>query len=174
MASAIVHTKKGILIMEFPIKKRITVTDESGNELSFNVRPYLLNSDIEIIESQIENIRTRQGRKNIVDILLMRFCTDIEDFDSDELDVSILDLYRINGVIERVYDCLDDDSQSSIRDLIDINVGDEIRTIKLLVADLMTSVNNIEDGTAQNALKDAVKTLEDAKARQDKLLGKKG
>lgn len=159
--------------MEFPTNRTITVTDEKDNKLTFNIRPYLLNSDIEIIESQIENIKTRQQRKNIAEVLLMRFCTDIKDFNTDKLDINILDVYRVNGVIERVYDSLDDDSKKSFDNLIDINVGDEIRVIKLMIIDLMDSAKNIENGTAQKALEDAISNLKEAKIESGKLLGKR-
>lgn len=159
--------------MEFPINRTITVTDEKDNKLTFNVRPYLLNSDIEIIESQTENIKTRQQRKNIAEVLLMRFCTDIKDFNTNELDIKVLDVYRVNGVIERVYDSLDDDSKKSFDNLIDINIGDEVRVIKLMIVDLMDSAKSIEDGTAQKALSDAIINLKEAQIESNKLLGKK-
>lgn len=147
--------------MNFP--KNIKITIEKDRVA--NVRPYLLNSDIEIIESQVANVKSKQQRRNIVQTLVMRFCTDIEEFDTDELDINILDIYRVNGIVSMVMTTLDKESFFAVEELINIEVGDEIREVKLLVLDLINSVNNIESGKAEESIKNSIKALEEAKAK---------
>ena len=157
-------------MIKFPKTRTIKVYDGEDNEFEIHVRPYLLNSDIETIESQVVNLDSKQQRRNIVEVLVMRFCTDIEDFSKDELDVEILDAYRVNGIIERVIDCLDKDSYFAISELVNIDTGDELRTIKLLVNSLIDSVDKIEDGTAQKSLENAIDSLKSVKSEYDNLM----
>lgn len=149
--------------MDFPKNTKIKIDDT----LTISVRPYLLNSDIEIIESQISQptVKTRQDRKNIVETLVMRFCTDAKDFDTDELDITVLDMYRANGVIGKVMKALCYDSWETVEGFINIEMGNEMRDIKLLVVDLINSVNNVSSGKAEEVFKNSIKELEDAKAK---------
>lgn len=144
----------------------------NGEEIKFTIRPYLLNSDLEIMESQVANLKSKQARKNVVEILIMRFCTDVEEFNTDELDINILNAYRVNGIIREVEACLDTDSYFAAQELIDIEVGNEVRELKLYVLDLINSVNSIESGKAEETIKNSVKALEEAKAKFDKTMNK--
>ena len=157
--------------MNFPKNKTLHYEIE-GEKFDITVRPYLLNSDLEIMESQVSNLKSKQARKNVVEILIMRFCTDIEDFNTDELDINILDAYRVNGIIREVMAELDTDSYFAAQELIDIEVGNEVRELKLYVIDLINSVNNIESGKAEETIKNSVKALEEAKAKLDKTMNK--
>lgn len=147
-------------MMNFPKNIKIKIDNKD-----VEIRPYLLNSDIEIIESQVTNVKSKQERKNIVETLVMRFCTNIKDFDTDELDINVLDLYRINGVIKKVMEALDEESFFSVNELINIEVGDELRELKLIVIDLMNSVNAIESGEAEESVRKSIKALEDAQKK---------
>lgn len=155
--------------MKFPknIKKvfKEVVNDKEKVLLTLSIRPYLLNSDIEIIEAQIKNVATKQERRNIIDTLVMRFCTDAKDFDTDELDITILDMYRANDIIDTVKDLLDIESYSALCNLLNPDAGEELRKIRITFENLMEVVNNVQNGTAEEALKSSLNALEEAKEK---------
>lgn len=155
--------------MKFPknIKKvfKEVVNDKEKVLLTLSIRPYLLNSDIEIIEAQIKNVATKQERRNIIDTLVMRFCTDAKDFDTDELDITVLDMYRANDIIDTVKDLLDSESYSALCNLLNPDAGEELRKIRTTFENLMEAVNNVQNGTAEEALKSSLNALEEAKEK---------
>lgn len=155
--------------MKFPknIKKvfKEVVNDKEKVLLTLSIRPYLLNSDIEIIEAQIKNVATKQERRNIIDTLVMRFCTDAKDFDTDELDITILDIYRANDIIDAVKDSLDYESHNALCNLLNPDAGEELRKIRVTFENLMEAVNNVQNGTAEEALKSSLNALEEAKEK---------
>lgn len=155
--------------MKFPknIKKEFkeVVNGKEKTILTLSIRPYLLNSDIEIIEAQIRNVATKQERRNIIDTLIMRFCTDAKDFDTDELDITILDMYRANNIIDTVKDSLDYESYNTMCNLLNPDAGEELRKIRVTFENLMEAVNNVQNGTAEEALKSSLNALEEAKEK---------
>jgi hypothetical protein len=95
----------------------------------------------------------------------MRFCTDAKDFDTDELDITILDMYRANNIIDTVKDCLDYESYNTICNLLNADTGEELRRIRITFENLMEAVNNVQNGTAEEALKSSLNALEEAKEK---------
>lgn len=77
--------------------------------IEFNFKPYLTsNEKRNIIEQAIEQ-DDYISRINTIDALILRYCTDIEEIDSDTLSEDVLDGYRSCGLIQRVRDMLYDD-----------------------------------------------------------------
>ena len=67
------------------------------------IRPYLTTNEINAILDTIqENTTAYATRKMMLYSMVMRSCTNIEDFDSEEVSVELVETYAYNGVFDRI------------------------------------------------------------------------
>lgn len=83
--------------INFPKTIKINICGEE-----IKITPYLTYEQINTIVKQVIQEQDYIVRDAIKDTLIVRFCTDIKEFDTDELDINILDKYRICGIINEI------------------------------------------------------------------------
>lgn len=113
--------------------------EKEYNGDTFKIKPYLTSVEKATIISQAIEIDDYLARQNIIDTLVMRMCTDIEDFDNDEINVSTLDMYRACGIVDMVED--EFFSCGRIKDLRDIDDAiDEHYNLHNTLLEISTSI----------------------------------
>lgn len=91
--------------LKFPEPIEVTIKDL---DLTIKVKPYLTSEEIDSIVTQMTSIEDSYVlRDNVRDTLIIRYCTDIDVFDNDEIETKLIDLYRVNGIIDKVKDNID-------------------------------------------------------------------
>ena len=85
--------------MNFPKEKVIKI-----NGLKIKVKPYLSTTIIDAILNVVSQVEDYALRATMADAMVMAQCTDLADFhtEDDKVDVSVVDIYRANGVIDAV------------------------------------------------------------------------
>ena len=127
---------------------------ETYNDTEYHIKPYLTSAEIESIINQVVNSEGSYiDKKNIIDILIMRFCTDIKDFDTDEMNVETLDKYRGAGIIFTVKSYLPFENLETIKEGINDITGLN-STITNLIEGFIDSVQeNIKNVDLTETLK---------------------
>ena len=67
------------------------------------IRPYLTVNEIDTILDMIQEQSTDYAvRKMMMYTMVMPLCTDLKDFEDDEVDIPIVENYYFNGVFDRI------------------------------------------------------------------------
>jgi hypothetical protein len=67
------------------------------------IRPYLTTNEIDAILATIQNTTTDFAmRKMMMYSMVMPICTDLKDFQTEEVDIQMVELYYYNGVFDRI------------------------------------------------------------------------
>ena len=85
--------------MKFPRLKKIYIKGIGFVE----IRPYLTVNEIDAILNTIQSNTTDYAmRKIMMYSMVMPLCTNLEDFQTEEVDVQMVELYYFNGVFDRI------------------------------------------------------------------------
>lgn len=122
--------------IKIELPKVIEVTTNNGDKI--NVKPFLTTAQLSTIIEQAKVVEDYLDRKNIIDVLIVRFCSDIDDLDVDNLDTSILDVYRANGIIDLVISNIN-------KEYIDIiyKSVEEYRNVRNTILEMSESIGNM-------------------------------
>lgn len=117
------------------LKKREVIHNE---EFDINIKPYLTIAEIELIVNKVSSIENVVQRQLLKDMLVIKFCTDIEGV--DDLDY---DLIVESGLMRVIYD--------NIQNYFEIDIFmREHESINRIVARFLESVAKTADKAVKN------------------------
>lgn len=87
--------------MEYKIKE-VNVTFEDLDNKEVTIKTYITSEDMVTIIDQMLNQPNLILRDSMRDVLILRLCTDIKEFDSDSIDTEVVDYYNSIGVVDKI------------------------------------------------------------------------
>ena len=84
--------------MNFPRLKKVFIKGVGMVE----IRPYLTTNEINAILDAIQQESDFATRRMMMYSMTMPLCTNLEDFESDEVDLDMVEAYYLNGIFDRI------------------------------------------------------------------------
>lgn len=84
--------------MNFPRLKKVFIKGVGIVE----IRPYLTTNEIDAILDAIQQESDFATRRMMMYSMTMSLCTNLEDFESDEVDLDMVEAYYLNGIFDRI------------------------------------------------------------------------
>lgn len=84
--------------MNFPRLKKVFIKGIGIVE----VRPYLTTNEINAILDAIQQESDFATRRMMMYSMTMPLCTNLKDFESDEVDLDMVEAYYLNGIFDRI------------------------------------------------------------------------
>lgn len=150
--------------MEFPKEKVITV-----NGTKITVQPYLTTTVIDTILASAAEQSNYAIRNAIADSMVIGHCTDIEEFNQDEISLDVYDMYKANGIVDAItreisgYDVL-------ISGLADLSVRDIYMRVEDAIKSFTKEFENINLDEQQKKFKDTLDELKKVEAEKEAIL----
>lgn len=152
--------------MEFPKEKVIRI-----NGLKIKIKPYLTTTIIDAILNSVIQVEDYALRTTMADAMVMAQCTDLVDFhtEDDNVDVSIVDIYRANGVIDAVtreisgYEIL-------LSGLADLSVRDIYTRFEGVIAEFTKEFKDINLDEQQKKFENTLNELKEVEAKKEAIL----
>ena len=155
--------------MDFPKEKVIKI-----NGLKIKVKPYLSTTIIDAILNVVSQVEDYALRATMADAMVMAQCTDLADFhtEDDKVDVSVVDIYRANGVIDAVtreisgYDVL-------LSGLADLSVRDIYHRFEGVIAEFTKQFKDINLDESMKKFETELGKLKEVEAKKEEILSGK-
>ena len=152
--------------MEYPKEKVIKI-----NGLKITIKPYLTTTIIDAILNEVIQVEDYALRTTMADAMVMAQCTDLVDFhtEDDNIDVSVVDIYRANGVIDAVtreisgYDVL-------LSGLADLSVRDIYTRFESVIAEFTKEFKDINLEEQQKKFENTLNELRHVEAEKEAIL----
>lgn len=84
--------------MNFPRLKKVFIKGIGMVE----IRPYLTTNEINAILDAIQQESDFATRRMMMYSMTMPLCTNLKDFESDEVDLDMVEAYYLNGIFDRI------------------------------------------------------------------------
>jgi hypothetical protein len=84
--------------MNFPRLKKVFIKGVGMVE----IRPYLTTNEINAILDAIQQESDFATRRMMMYSMTMPLCTNLKDFESDEVDLDMVEAYYLNGIFDRI------------------------------------------------------------------------
>ena len=134
------------------------------------IRPYLTINEIDAILNTIQSNTTDYAmRKIMMYSMVMPLCTNLEDFQTEEVDMQIVESYYFNGVFDRItkhikgFDILSDGVEK-------LAISDVYKQFEGVIEEFTKQFKDINLDAQQKKLEDTLNELRHVEAEKDAIL----
>lgn len=134
------------------------------------IRPYLTINEIDAILNTIQSDTTDYAmRKIMMYSMVMPLCTNLEDFQTEEVDMQMVEAYYFNGVFDRItkhikgFDILSDGVEK-------LAISDVYKQFEGVIEEFTKQFKDINLDAQQKKLEDTLNELRHVEAEKDAIL----
>ena len=134
------------------------------------IRPYLTTNEIDAILNTIQSNTTDYAmRKIMMYSMVMPLCTNLEDFQTEEVDVQIAESYYFNGIFDRItkhikgFDILSDGVEK-------LAISDVYKQFEGVIEEFTKQFKDINLDEQQKKFEDTLNELRHVEAEKDAIL----
>jgi hypothetical protein len=134
------------------------------------IRPYLTVNEIDSILNTIQSNTTDYAmRKIMMYSMVMPLCTNLEDFQTEEVDVQMVELYYFNGVFDRItkyikgFDILSDGVEK-------LAISDVYKQFEGVIEEFTKQFKDINLDEQQKKFEDTLNELRHVEAEKEAIL----
>ena len=152
--------------MKFPRLKKIYIKGIGFVE----IRPYLTVNEIDAILNTIQSNTTDYAmRKIMMYSMVMPLCTNLEDFQTEEVDMEMVEAYYFNGVFDRItkhikgFDILSDGVEK-------LAISDVYKQFEGVIEEFTKQFKDINLDEQQKKFEDTLNELKHVEAEKEAIL----
>jgi hypothetical protein len=134
------------------------------------IRPYLTVNEIDSILNTIQSNTTDYAmRKIMMYSMVMPLCTNLEDFQTEEVDVQMVELYYFNGIFDRItkhikgFDILSDGVEK-------LAISDVYKQFEGVIEEFTKQFKDINLDEQQKKFEDTLNELRHVEAEKEAIL----
>ena len=134
------------------------------------IRPYLTINEIDAILNAIQSNTTDYAmRKIMMYSMVMPLCTDLKDFQTEEVDVEMVEAYYFNGIFDRItkhikgFDILSDGIEK-------LAISDVYKQFEGVIEEFTKQFKDINLDAQQKKLEDTLNELRHVEAEKEAIL----
>ena len=134
------------------------------------IRPYLTINEIDAILNTIQSNTTDYAmRKIMMYSMVMPLCTDLKDFQTEEVDVEMVEAYYFNGIFDRItkhikgFDILSDGIEK-------LAISDVYKQFEGVIEEFTKQFKDINLDAQQKKLEDTLNELRHVEAEKEAIL----
>jgi hypothetical protein len=134
------------------------------------IRPYLTTNEIDAILATIQNTTTDFAmRKMMMYSMVMPLCTNLEDFQTEEVDVQMVEAYYFNGIFDRItkyikgFDILSDGVEK-------LAISDVYKQFEGVIEEFTKQFKDINLDEQQKKFEDTLNELRHVEAEKEAIL----
>lgn len=134
------------------------------------IRPYLTINEIDAILNTIQSNTTDYAmRKIMMYSMVMPLCTDLKDFQTEEVNIEMVELYYFNGVFDRItkhikgFDILSDGVEK-------LAISDVYKQFEGVIEEFTKQFKDINLDAQQKKLEDTLNELRHVEAEKEAIL----